>query len=137
VKLDELLALCLVLGTSPIDMLVPSSLDDSQQYAVTPTTTADVSDTRAWIRGEAFLVTYKGQATGLYSPRGRPTAAEIAAACTRTRTSPSSGTGWSTSSSLRPSGWRRTARTTLTYHTPGNRRRRPAAAGVTPTRAGR
>jgi transcriptional regulator with XRE-family HTH domain len=79
IKLDELLALCLVLNVAPIDLLVAADLDDDQQYAVTPTITAKVSTVRDWIRGETFmLLTYKGEATGLYSPKGRPTAAEIA-----------------------------------------------------------
>jgi transcriptional regulator with XRE-family HTH domain len=79
VKLDELLALCLVLGVSPVDLLLPADLDDNQPYRVSPTITGSARDVRSWIRGEAFLVTYKGEATGLYRPEGRPTAADIAA----------------------------------------------------------
>jgi hypothetical protein len=80
VKLDELLALCLVLGVSPVDLLVPADLDDHQPYAVTPKITAVARDARNWFRGEAFLLRApKGKATGLYEPKLPPTAADIAA----------------------------------------------------------
>jgi DNA-binding Xre family transcriptional regulator len=76
VKLDELLALCLVLDISLIDLLIPADLDESQPYRVTPEITASTHDVRDWLRGEAPLVTHGGRATARY--RIHPTAADIA-----------------------------------------------------------
>ena len=75
VKLDELLALCLVLEISLVDLLVPADLDESQLYRVTPDVTARARDVRDWLRGEAWLVTHGDQARARYPA----TAGDIAA----------------------------------------------------------
>jgi DNA-binding Xre family transcriptional regulator len=79
VKLDELLALCVVLDISLVDLLVPADLDESQLYRVTPEITARAHDVRDWLRGEAWLVTYGHHASARSQASAQPTAADIAA----------------------------------------------------------
>lgn len=54
VKLDELLALCLVLEISPVDLLVPADMTD-QTYRITPLVTAVAENAREWVRGESLI----------------------------------------------------------------------------------
>jgi transcriptional regulator with XRE-family HTH domain len=58
VKVDELLALCLVLEISPTDLLVPKDVDDDRPYLVTPRAEARAVDAREWVRGEGLLFTF-------------------------------------------------------------------------------
>lgn len=58
VKVDELLALCVVLEISPTDMLVPRDLHDDRYYRVVPKGTAQVANTREWVRGEDLLFVF-------------------------------------------------------------------------------
>jgi transcriptional regulator with XRE-family HTH domain len=58
VKVDELLALCVVLEISPTDMLVPRDLQDERYYRVVPNGTAQVANTRRWIAGEDLLFVF-------------------------------------------------------------------------------
>jgi transcriptional regulator with XRE-family HTH domain len=53
---EELLALCIVLEISPVDLLVPRDLKDDDPYHVTPEATASATDVREWARGEGQLV---------------------------------------------------------------------------------
>jgi transcriptional regulator with XRE-family HTH domain len=55
VKVDELLALCLILGISPVDLLVPKDADADQWYQVAPKAISSASNVREWIRGEDML----------------------------------------------------------------------------------
>jgi transcriptional regulator with XRE-family HTH domain len=55
VKVDELLALCLILGISPVDLLVPKDADADQWYQVAPKAISRASNVREWIRGEDVL----------------------------------------------------------------------------------
>lgn len=55
VKVDELLALCLVLDIAPVDLLVPTDLTD-QPYQVAPRADAEAGNVREWIRGEDLLL---------------------------------------------------------------------------------
>ena len=55
VKVDELLALCLILGISPVDLLVPKDADADQWYQVAPKAISSASNVREWIRGEDVL----------------------------------------------------------------------------------
>jgi len=55
VKVDELLALCLILGISPVDLLVPKDVDAYQWYRVAPKATAYAENVREWVRGEDVL----------------------------------------------------------------------------------
>jgi transcriptional regulator with XRE-family HTH domain len=55
VKVDELLALCLVLQITPVDLLVPADLEDHQLCQVAPKVTAEAGFTREWIKGEGLL----------------------------------------------------------------------------------
>jgi transcriptional regulator with XRE-family HTH domain len=61
VKVDELLALCLVLNVAPVDLLVPANLTD-QPYRVTPKTTAAAENVRQWVRGVEPIFTASGRA---------------------------------------------------------------------------
>jgi transcriptional regulator with XRE-family HTH domain len=54
VTVRELLALCLALEVSPVDLLVPAHLTD-QAYRVAPRAIADAGNVREWIRGEELL----------------------------------------------------------------------------------
>jgi transcriptional regulator with XRE-family HTH domain len=58
VKVDELLALCVVLEISPTDMLVPRELHDDRYYRVIPKGTAQVANSRRWIAGEDLLFVF-------------------------------------------------------------------------------
>jgi transcriptional regulator with XRE-family HTH domain len=53
-KVDEFLGLCIALGISPVDLLVPAEMTD-QSYRVTPLVTATAENTREWVRGESLL----------------------------------------------------------------------------------
>ena len=55
VKLDELLGLCLVLGVTPVDLLVPKEVEAGQWYQVTPKATAYAENVREWIQGLDLL----------------------------------------------------------------------------------
>jgi hypothetical protein len=55
VDVDDLLALCLVLGITPVDLLVPKDVADDQWYQVAPKATARTENVREWIRGEDVL----------------------------------------------------------------------------------
>jgi DNA-binding Xre family transcriptional regulator len=55
VKVDELLALCVVLEISVVDLLVPKDLEDSQPYRIVPNATAGARYVREFIRGEDVL----------------------------------------------------------------------------------
>jgi transcriptional regulator with XRE-family HTH domain len=57
VKVDELLALCVVLEVSPTDLLVPKDVDDDRPYLVAPRAEARAVDAREWVRGEGLLLT--------------------------------------------------------------------------------
>jgi transcriptional regulator with XRE-family HTH domain len=59
VKLDELLALCVVLEISLVDLLVPSDVGDNQRYLVTPKATTWAANARDFIRGEDLLFTHE------------------------------------------------------------------------------
>jgi transcriptional regulator with XRE-family HTH domain len=61
VKLDEFLALCLVLEISPVDLLVPADMTD-QTYRITPLVTAVAENAREWVRGESLIY------AGLHGP---------------------------------------------------------------------
>jgi transcriptional regulator with XRE-family HTH domain len=52
---EELLALCIALEISPVDLLVPRELKDDDPYHVTPQATARATDVREWVRGEGTL----------------------------------------------------------------------------------
>src|SRR5512133_1077734 len=52
VKVDEFLALCVVLEISPVDLLVPISLGVYQPYQVAPKVAAAADNVREWVRGE-------------------------------------------------------------------------------------
>jgi transcriptional regulator with XRE-family HTH domain len=55
VTVDELLALAVVLGVHPVDLLVPADVADDEPHSVTPTVTTTAGAARAWIAGEGFL----------------------------------------------------------------------------------
>jgi transcriptional regulator with XRE-family HTH domain len=55
VDVDDLLALCLVLEITPVDLLVPKDEAAGQWYQVTPKATAITENVREWIRGEDVL----------------------------------------------------------------------------------
>jgi DNA-binding Xre family transcriptional regulator len=55
VRVDELLALCLVLEISVVDLLVPKDVDDDRYYRVVPNGSARAVDVREWVRGEGLL----------------------------------------------------------------------------------
>jgi transcriptional regulator with XRE-family HTH domain len=55
---DELLALCVVLEISPVDLLVPRELKD-ESYLVTPSRTARAANVREWARGEEPLLIHE------------------------------------------------------------------------------
>lgn len=55
VSVDEWLALALVLGVAPVHLLVPTSGDEADEYAVTPRNTVVVWEAREWIRGRMPL----------------------------------------------------------------------------------
>jgi transcriptional regulator with XRE-family HTH domain len=55
VKVDELLALCVVLEISPTDLLVPKDLDDDRPYRIVPNATARSVNAREFVRGEEML----------------------------------------------------------------------------------
>jgi len=61
VKLDELLALCLVLQISPVDLLVPADMT-GETYRITPLVTAAAENAREWVRGESLIY------AGLHDP---------------------------------------------------------------------
>jgi transcriptional regulator with XRE-family HTH domain len=52
---EELLALCIALEISPVDLLVPRELKPDQPYHVAPEATARATDVREWARGEGTL----------------------------------------------------------------------------------
>ena len=54
-KLDEFMALCVVLEIAPIDLLVPATVADNESYNVTPKISALAGNVREWIAGEAPL----------------------------------------------------------------------------------
>jgi len=54
-KVDELLALCVILGISPVDLLVPKDVDAEQWYQIAPKATARAENVREWVRGEDVL----------------------------------------------------------------------------------
>jgi transcriptional regulator with XRE-family HTH domain len=54
-KLDEFMALCVVLEICPVDLLVPANMPDNDTYYVTPKIHADAGNAREWIRGEDYL----------------------------------------------------------------------------------
>jgi transcriptional regulator with XRE-family HTH domain len=56
VKVDELLALCVVLEISPVDLLVPIYLGEYQPYRVAPDVAAAAGNVREWVRGEDLLI---------------------------------------------------------------------------------
>jgi transcriptional regulator with XRE-family HTH domain len=53
-KLDEFLALCVVLEICPVDLLVPATMT-GERYNVTPKIHATADNAREWIRGEDYL----------------------------------------------------------------------------------
>jgi hypothetical protein len=55
---DELLALCVVLKISPVDLLVPQELKGDQPYLVTPKRTARAANVREFIQGEEYLYVF-------------------------------------------------------------------------------
>jgi transcriptional regulator with XRE-family HTH domain len=55
VDVDDLLALCLVLGISPVDLLVSKDVDADQWYQVAPKATAMARNVSEWVRGEDVL----------------------------------------------------------------------------------
>jgi len=56
VKVDELLALCVVLEISPVDLLVPLDLGEYQPYRVARDVAATAGNVREWVRGEDLLI---------------------------------------------------------------------------------
>jgi hypothetical protein len=64
VKVDELLALCLVLDITPVDLLVPANLTKDRPYQVAPRADAEAGNVREWIRGEDLLLTASIQHPG-------------------------------------------------------------------------
>ena len=60
VDVDDLLALCLVLGITPVDLLVPKDVDQDQWYQVAPKATARTENVREWVRGENVLFYHTG-----------------------------------------------------------------------------
>ena len=58
VKVDELLALCVVLEISPVDLLVPKDVNGDRYYRVIPKGAAQVATTRRWIAGEDLLFVF-------------------------------------------------------------------------------
>jgi transcriptional regulator with XRE-family HTH domain len=56
VKVDEFLALCVVLEISPVDLLVPIDLGEYQPYRVAPDVAAAAGNVREWVRGEDLLI---------------------------------------------------------------------------------
>lgn len=59
VTVDELLALCVVLEISVVDLLVPNDVHDDQPYRIVPNATARAKDAREFIRGEDLLYIFK------------------------------------------------------------------------------
>ena len=56
VKVDEFLALCVVLEICPVDLLVPIDLGEYQPYRVAPKVAATAGNVREWVSGEALLI---------------------------------------------------------------------------------
>jgi transcriptional regulator with XRE-family HTH domain len=56
VKVDEFLALCVVLEICPVDLLVPIDLGEYQPYRVAPNVAAAAGNVREWVRGENLLI---------------------------------------------------------------------------------
>jgi transcriptional regulator with XRE-family HTH domain len=56
VKMDEFLALCVVLEICPVDLLVPIDLGEYQPYRVAPNVAAAAGNVREWVRGEDLLI---------------------------------------------------------------------------------
>jgi transcriptional regulator with XRE-family HTH domain len=68
VKVDEFLALCVVLGISPVDLLVPIYLGEYQSYRVAPDVAAAAGNVREWVRGEDLLIAAPKPKPPIYKP---------------------------------------------------------------------
>lgn len=55
VDIDDLVALAVVLATSPVDLLVPGEAPDDEEYGITPEVTSTAAVARDWIAGVDFL----------------------------------------------------------------------------------
>lgn len=56
VDITELLALAVVLGVHPVDLLVPAHVPSDREFAVTSRVTSTVGQAREWIAGAGLLV---------------------------------------------------------------------------------
>lgn len=68
VKVDEFLALCVVLEISPVDLLVPIDLGEYQTYRVAPKVAATAGNVRGWVRGEDLLIAAPKPEPPIYKP---------------------------------------------------------------------
>jgi len=68
VKVDEFLALCVVLEISPVDLLVPIYLGVYQPYQVAPKVAAAADNVREWVRGEDLLIAAPKPEPPIYKP---------------------------------------------------------------------
>ena len=68
VKVDEFLALCVVLEISPVDLLVPIDLGEYQPYRVAPDVAAAAGNVREWVRGEDLLIAAPKPEPPIYKP---------------------------------------------------------------------
>ena len=68
VKVDEFLALCVVLEISPVDLLVPIYLGEYQPYRVAPDVAAAAGNVREWVRGEDLLIAAPKPKPPIYKP---------------------------------------------------------------------
>ena len=64
VKVDELLALCVVLEISVVNLLVPKDLDNAQPYRTVPNATAGAGYVCEFVRGEDVLAIAHTAAAG-------------------------------------------------------------------------
>jgi transcriptional regulator with XRE-family HTH domain len=68
VKVDEFLALCVVLEICPVDLLVPIDLGEYQPYRVAPNVAAAAGNVREWVRGEDLLIATPKPEPLIYRP---------------------------------------------------------------------
>jgi transcriptional regulator with XRE-family HTH domain len=68
VKVDEFLALCVVLEICPVDLLVPIDLGEYQPYRVGPKVAATAGNVREWVRGDDLLIATPKPEPPIYKP---------------------------------------------------------------------
>jgi transcriptional regulator with XRE-family HTH domain len=68
VKVDEFLALCVVLEICPVDLLVPIDLGEYQPYRVAPTVAATAGNVREWVSGDDLLIAIPKPEPPIYKP---------------------------------------------------------------------